>query len=151
MSKAVGRSGGVDVYIGESSTLTTADRLPNVKTIGFPSPEASELDTTDFDSTAKETENGLITYSDLTITQHMTDDASATNEFDIQEARSMSGVKVYIEYFLNGKNGVLMGRKTEGVIKSCVVNNVEMDGVYEVVTTIKVNKATEKVTTKPSA
>lgn len=146
MAAIVGRTGSVVVYIGESETLTQADRLPHLKTFSVPNSEGTEVDTTDFDSTGKENEVGTIDYGQLQTTQHLND-----NEYEIQQERVEEAKDVYFAYFIKNKAGnICVGRKGKGVVKTVSIDGAEMDNAMTVQTTVKVNGKMTKITEEPT-
>lgn len=146
MAAVVGRTGSVVIYVGEAEELKQSDRLPHITTFTVPNSEGSEVDVTDFDSTGKEIETGLMDYGELQVTQHLND-----NEYEIQETRVEEATPVYFQYFIKNKSGnVIVGRKGHGIVKTVSVDGAEMDSAFTVQTTIKVNGKMEKVTTEPT-
>ena len=147
MAAIVGRTGSVVIYVGESETLTAADKLPHVKTFSVPNSEGSEIDVTDFDSTGKEVEIGLLDYGELQVTQHLNDD-----EYEVQQTRVEEATDVYFAYYIKNKKGeVIVGRTGKGIVKTVTIDGAEMDSAFTVQTTIKVNGKMTKSEAEPTA
>ena len=147
MAAIVGRTGSVVIYVGENETLKLSDKLPHVKTFSVPNSEGTEVDVTDFDSTGKETETGLLDYGELQVTQHLND-----NEYEVQQARVEEATDVYFAYYIKNKAGnIIVGRTGKGIVKTVTIDGAEMDSAMTVQTTIKVNGKMTKSTEEPTA
>ena len=148
MAAIVGRTGSAVAYVGDSETLTSADKLKNVTTFTLPSAEADEIDVSDFDSVGKETESGDIDYGEVTITQHL----NTSDQFDDMQDRIDTGNDVYFALFIKNKaDEIVIGRKGKGIVKSVSVDGVERGSAITIQTTIKVSGACTKVTSEPTA
>lgn len=146
MAAIVGRTGSVVIYVGEAEELKSTDRLPHVKTFAVPNSEGTEVDVTDFDSTGKEIETGLLDYGELQVTQHLND-----NEYEIQQTRVEEATDVYFAYFVKNKAGdIIVGRKGKGIVKTVTIDGAEMDSALTVQTTIKVNGKMTKLVEEPT-
>lgn len=147
MAAIVGRTGSVVIYVGENETLKLSDKLPHVKTFSVPNSEGTEVDVTDFDSTGKETETGLLDYGELQVTQHLND-----NEYEVQQTRVEEATDVYFAYYIKNKAGnIIVGRTGKGIVKTVTIDGAEMDSAITVQTTIKVNGKMTKSTEEPTA
>ena len=147
MAAIVGRTGSVVIYVGENETLKLSDKLPHVKTFSVPNSEGTEVDVTDFDSTGKETETGLLDYGELQVTQHLND-----NEYEVQQTRVEEATDVYFAYYIKNKAGnIIVGRTGKGIVKTVIIDGAEMDSAMTVQTTIKVNGKMTKSTEEPTA
>ena len=147
MAAIVGRTGSVVIYVGENETLKLSDKLPHVKTFSVPNSEGTEVDVTDFDSTGKETETGLLDYGELQVTQHLND-----NEYEVQQTRVEEATDVYFAYYIKNKAGnIIVGRTGKGIVKTVTIDGAEMDSAMTVQTTIKVNGKMTKSTEEPTA
>ena len=146
MAAIVGRTGSVVIYVGENETLKLSDKLPHVKTFSVPNSEGTEVDVTDFDSTGKETETGLLDYGELQVTQHLND-----NEYEVQQTRVEEATDVYFAYYIKNKAGnIIVGRTGKGIVKTVTIDGAEMDSAITVQTTIKVNGKLSKIETEPT-
>lgn len=147
MAAIVGRTGSVVIYVGENETLKLSDKLPHVTTFSVPNSEGTEVDVTDFDSTGKEIETGLLDYGELQVTQHLND-----NEYEVQQTRVEEATDVYFAYYIKNKAGnIIVGRTGKGIVKTVTIDGAEMDSAMTVQTTIKVNGKMTKSTEEPTA
>ena len=147
MAAIVGRTGSVVIYVGENEALKLSDKLPHVKTFSVPNSEGTEVDVTDFDSTGKEIETGLLDYGELQVTQHLND-----NEYEVQQTRVEEATDVYFAYYIKNKAGnIIVGRTGKGIVKTVTIDGAEMDSAMTVQTTIKVNGKMTKSTEEPTA
>ena len=143
MAAIVGRAGSVVCYIGENEAIKASDKLAHVTTLSLPSTEVEEIDVTDFDSAGKEVEAGEADYGELQVTQHL----NTGNEYDSMYDRISAGTGVYFQCFIKNKEGtVVIGRKGKGVVKSCTIEGVEVDGAMTVQTTFKITGKTSEAT-----
>lgn len=145
MAAIVGRKGSAQMFIhdGENQTLALADKLAHLVTFEAPNPEADDIDTTDFDSDGKEYEPGMIDYNESTFEQHL-----VSTEYEDMMTRVQSQDKVTAGYFIVKKDGTTLavGRKGNAYVKACQLNNIEVDGVFSVTTTLKWTGATSTTT-----
>ena len=147
MAAIVGRTGSVVIYVGENEALKLSDKLPYVTTFSVPNSEGTEVDVTDFDSTGKEIETGLLDYGELQITQHLND-----NEYEVQQTRVEEATDVYFAYYIKNKAGnIIVGRTGKGIVKTVTIDGAEMDSAMTVQTTIKVNGKMTKSTEEPTS
>ena len=144
-----------DVYLSTIPTNTAAgavepaaaDRFPHGKSISYPEASSDDIDTTDWDSTAKEYESGMSDFGECQLTQNITSDELETS-LDAVSTKETKALTIVIK---NKAGTVISKRQGFCVPKGTTVNNTEVDGVLEVQTTVKMSGSLEKLTaTLPS-
>lgn len=140
-----------DVYLSDYTAGTdtagavspaSADRMVHGKSISYPEMSSDDIDTTDWDSTAKEFETGLPDYGEAQLTQNLNSTELET-ALDLAQANTNKALTIVIK----DKSGTVISKR-QGfcTVKGVTVNNTEVDGVLEVQSTYKMSGVLAKLT-----
>ena len=129
----------VHLYIGESSALTTTDKIGNVYSIGEVGGEKEEIDVTTIDSQAKEYVPGFADNGSVQIAQNITKD-----EFAKVKQWVTSGTMLHCGIAFTDASECNM--KFKGFIKSYKLGGMEVGGVLRVTYDIRVSGEIEDFT-----
>lgn len=140
-----------DVYLSDYTAGTdkpgavapaAGDRMVHGKSISYPEISKDDIDTTDYDSTAKEYESGMADYGECQFTQNLNSTELET-ALDLAQAETNKALTIVIK----DKSGTVISKR-QGfcVVKGVTVNNTEVDGVLEVQSTYKMSGALAKLT-----
>ena len=140
-----------DVYLSDYTAGTdtpgavapaAADRMAHGKSLQFPEVSSDDVDTTDWDSTAKEFEAGMADYGEAQLTQNLN-----SNELEDALDLAQAGTNKALTIVIKNKAGTVISKR-QGfcTVKGVTVNNTEVDGVLEVQSTYKMSGVLAKLT-----
>jgi hypothetical protein len=154
MSAIVVRTGDnrtIDLYLSDIPEGTTvagaiapaaADRLTHCKSMQFPEPSSDDIDTTDWDSPAKEFENGMTDFGEAQSVRNLNAD-----EYESAMDIASAGANKALTIIVKNKTGTpVIKRQGFCTVKAPSVGNTEVDGVLEVTTTYKMSGDLAKFT-----
>lgn len=128
--------------IGQVAVTAATDLLGHCKSMQFPEPSSDDIDVTDWDSEAKEYENGMIDFGEANSVRNLTSD-----EYESAMDLAQVGTKKILTVTVKNKAGTeIIKRQGECTVKAPSVANTEVDGVLEVTTTYKMSGTFAKFT-----
>lgn len=140
-----------DVYLSDYTAGTdtagavapkAADRMVHGKSIQYPEMSSDDIETTDWDSLAKEFESGMADYGEAQLTQNF-NDQELESALDLVQAGTAKAITIVIK---NKAGTVVSKRQGFCVVKGVTVNNTEVGGVLEVQSTYKMSGILAKLT-----
>lgn len=122
--------------------VAAADLLGHCKSMQFPEPSSDDIDVTDWDSEAKEFENGMIDFGEANSVRNLTSD-----EYESAMDLAQAGTSKILTVTVKNKAGTqIIKRQGLVTVKAPSVANTEVDGVLEVTTTYKMSGTFAKFT-----
>lgn len=129
-------------YTIGSVAVATADLLGHCKSMQFPEPSSDDIDVTDWDSNAKEFEQGMIDFGEANSVRNLTND-----EYESAMDLAQAGTSKILTVTVKNKAGTeIIKRQGLCTVKAPSVANTEVDGVLEVTTTYKMSGTFAKFT-----
>ena len=129
-------------YTIGSVAVATADLLGHCKSMQFPEPSSDDIDVTDWDSQAKEFEQGMIDFGEANSVRNLTND-----EYESAMDLAQAGTSKILTVTVKNKAGTeIIKRQGLCTVKAPSVANTEVDGVLEVTTTYKMSGTFAKFT-----
>lgn len=136
----------VQLFLGTEATLTYANKIGNIASIGDIGGEAEEIDTTTIDSMAKEFENGFEDNGSMELVQNITDD-----EYTVMDGYKASGATVYWGLVTKNKAGEqVLGLKGQGVVRSVKLTGISVGGLLQANVSIRLSGAITSDFTAPT-
>lgn len=132
-SAVIIKAGNTDFYMakGLDAVLTPADRY-RCYSVGQQTKDYEEVETTDLDSTAVDTDAGLPDEGTIEIVQRITKD-------ELTKQRALSGKEVTFGLVARNKDGEeVVGLGGNGWVKTVAFNGFTVGGLLEVTTTIRI-------------
>lgn len=121
--------------IGAVDVTGSTDLLGHCKSMQFPEPSSDDIDVTDWDSEAKEFENGMIDFGEANSVRNLTND-----EYESAMDLAQAGTSKILTVTVKNKAGTeIIKRQGLVTVKAPSVANTEVDGVLEVTTTYKMS------------
>lgn len=128
--------------IGQVAVTSSTDLLGHCKSMQFPEPSSDDIDVTDWDSEAKEFEQGMIDFGEANSVRNLTDD-----EYETAMDLAQAGTSKILTVTVKNKAGTeIIKRQGLCTVKAPSVANTEVDGVLEVTTTYKMSGTFAKFT-----
>ena len=128
--------------IGAVDVTSSTDLLGHCKSMQFPEPSSDDIDVTDWDSEAKEYENGMIDFGEASSVRNLTDD-----EYESAMDLAQAGTNKILTVIVKNKAGEqIIKRQGLCTVKAPSVSGTEIDGVMEVNTTYKMSGTFAKFT-----
>lgn len=122
--------------------VATADLLGHCKSMQFPEPSSDDIDVTDWDSQAKEFEQGMIDFGEANSVRNLTSD-----EYESAMDLAQAGTSKILTVTVKNKAGTeIIKRQGLCTVKAPSIANTEVDGVLEVTTTYKMSGTFAKFT-----
>lgn len=122
--------------------VATTDLLGHCKSMQFPEPSSDDIDVTDWDSNAKEFEQGMIDFGEANSVRNLTDD-----EYESAMDLAQAGTSKILTVTVKNKAGTeIIKRQGLCTVKAPSIANTEVDGVLEVTTTYKMSGTFAKFT-----
>lgn len=130
-----------------NASAALADKIGHVVSIGDIGGEAEQVDVTALDSLAREYELGFTDNGTLEITQNLTDD-----EYADMTAYQTSGEKFNWGLSVANRAGTqVLGLQGAGIMQNVKLTGIDVSGVIQVVSTIKISGAITQDFTIPNA
>ena len=128
--------------IGQVDVTSSTDLLGHCKSMQFPEPSSDDIDVTDWDSNAKEFEQGMIDFGEANSVRNLTDD-----EYESAMDLAQAGTSKILTVTVKNKAGTeIIKRQGLCTVKAPSIANTEVDGVLEVTTTYKMSGTFAKFT-----
>ena len=128
--------------IGAVDVTAANDLLGHCKSMQFPEPSSDDIDVTDWDSEAKEFEQGMIDFGEANSVRNLTND-----EYESAMDLAQAGTSKILTVTVKNKAGTeIIKRQGLVTVKAPSVANTEVDGVLEVTTTYKMSGTFAKFT-----
>lgn len=122
--------------------VATSDLLGHCKSMQFPEPSSDDIDVTDWDSNAKEFEQGMIDFGEANSVRNLTND-----EYESAMDLAQAGTSKVLTVTVKNKAGTeIIKRQGLCTVKAPSIANTEVDGVLEVTTTYKMSGTFAKFT-----
>jgi hypothetical protein len=122
--------------------VAASDLLGHCKSMQFPEPSSDDIDVTDWDSEAKEFEQGMIDFGEANSVRNLTND-----EYESAMDLAQAGTSKILTVTVKNKAGTqIIKRQGLVTVKAPSVANTEVDGVLEVTTTYKMSGTFAKFT-----
>lgn len=128
--------------IGSVGVTAATDLLGHCKSMQFPEPSQEDIDVTDWDSEAKEYEQGMIDFGEANSVRNLNTD-EYESAMDLAQANTSKILTVIVK---NKAGTEIIKRQGLCMIKAPSVANTEVDGVLEVTTTYKMSGEFAKFT-----
>lgn len=130
---AIPSSGGP--YTPGNYPVASTDLLGHCKSMQFPEPSSDDIDVTDWDSEAKEFENGMTDYGEANSVRNLNSD-----EYESAMDLMQAGNQMVLTVVMKNKAGTaVVQRQGLCTVKAPTIANTEVDGVLEVTTTYKMS------------
>lgn len=128
--------------IGAVDVTAATDLLGHCKSMQFPEPSSDDIDVTDWDSQAKEFEQGMIDFGESNSVRNLTND-----EYESAMDLAQAGTSKILTVTVKNKAGTeIIKRQGLCTVKAPSIANTEVDGVLEVTTTYKMSGTFAKFT-----